>query len=149
MASLIRRFSSGASIGSNNNTHGKADKKKLRKRALSMPALDCSLQLDGNHMVLTNSGEWKLDRSTVGNFEREKTILNQRIIDLEEDKKYLIHQYKKTQEEKMMLEFRNKLLVEMLACSQLDCEKNNEIYQKEVLCSEALRWEVARLGVQY
>ena len=46
--------------------------------------------------------------------------------------------------ERYLVEFKNKLLVEMLAVAQLDAEKNADANHNEQVKVEALKWELAK-----
>ena len=48
-------------------------------------------------------------------------------------------------ETRYMVEFKNKLLLEMLAVARLDADKNNRSFKTETLKTEALKLELANL----
>lgn len=70
--------------------------------------------------------------------------MQQEVKKLRKEREILEDKLQSTLEEKYLVEFKNKLLVEMLAVAQLDAEKNAEANHEEQVKVEALKWELAK-----
>ena len=113
-----------------------------------VPDSEVALDLDGTSLVLDpKDGVWRLDASTVGNFHAEIGRLQAHVRHLEGERGLLKERFAREHGEKLMLGFKNELLMELLAVSQLDANRNNEAYQKEALRTEALKWELGKWAV--
>mmetsp|Transcript_11695 Transcript_11695/g.19041 ORF Transcript_11695/g.19041 Transcript_11695/m.19041 type:complete len:141 (+) Transcript_11695:278-700(+) len=113
-----------------------------------VPESEFTLTLDGNTLAMDGKGTWKLGKSTVGNFEAEIERLQRYVRQLEQDKRILSERCNQANGERRMLEFKNEMLLELLAVSQLDAKRNNEEYQREALRTEALKWELGKWTIQ-
>ena len=90
-------------------------------------------------------GKWKSksknaeeDEKHIASLQNEVDRLRERLSALEK------HNIKEI-ETRYMVEFKNKLLLEMLAVARLDADKNNRSFKTETLKTEALKLELANL----
>ena len=90
-----------------------------------------------------------MSKSHWGAKEDEKHIaaLQREIDKLREQLDSLEKQRMKEVETRFMVEFKNKLLLEMLAVAQLDADKNKANLKIEKIKAEALKFELASLSV--
>lgn len=93
-------------------------------------------------------GEWKCqnkdaqeDEMRINKLQYEVERLRDRIEQLEKEKV-------QESQTRYLVEFKNKLLLEMLATSQLDADKNSSLLSYEKLKSEALKYELASLTLE-
>ena len=91
------------------------------------------------------SGAWKLAPDAVQNFQAEITRLQQHVASLESKVGELRQRNTRTTEQKLLVEFKNQLLTELLAVAQLDAEKNHKIREEAEVKVEALKWELVNL----
>ncbi len=100
--------------------------------------------------TLTNGkGCWKStgdgtsdEEKHIEEFQNEIDRLRQRIAIIEQEKI-------REAESRFMIEFKNKLLLEMLAVAQLDADKSNSSLEAEKLKTEALKFELANLTMAH
>jgi hypothetical protein len=83
--------------------------------------------------------------SISSSLETDVSILQAEVKKLRAEKEDLKDTMAKVIHEKNLIEFKNQLLVEMLAVSQLDAERTAEDWQKCKLTNEALQWELSKI----
>jgi hypothetical protein len=88
---------------------------------------------------------WERREKGVEDDENHITALQNEVNRLRERLHAVEKQKMKEVETRYMIEFKNKLLLEMLAVAQLDSDKNNSNLQKEQVKTEALKFELACL----
>ena len=122
-------------------------KAKKKPTYSKQPPLPISLQLNGNTLSfrtdLQPGGKWKTETDSTAQDEQIITKLQHELTRMHKDRKQLEDEKLAVLEEKYFLEFKNQLLLEMVAVSQLDAKKNVEELQREKLKTEALKWELA------
>jgi hypothetical protein len=92
-------------------------------------------------------GSWKSKSSGAKEDEKHIAALQREIDKLREQLDSLEKQRMKEVETRFMVEFKNKLLLEMLAVAQLDADKNKANLKIEKIKAEALKFELASLSV--
>ena len=99
----------------------------------------------GNASLQQNDGGWTLAPDGVQNFHAEITRLQQRVASLESKTDELRQRNTRLTERKLLVEFKNQLLTELLAVAQLDAEKNHKRAEEANVKVEALKWELVNL----
>ena len=127
-------------------------KAKKKPTYSKQPPLPISLLLNGNTLSfrtdLQPGGKWKTETDSTAQDEQIITKLQHELTRMHKDRKQLEDEKLAVLEEKYFLEFKNQLLLEMVAVSQLDAKKNVEELQREKLKTEALKWELANLNIE-
>ena len=127
-------------------------KSKKKPQYSKQENLPVSLNLNGHTLSfrtdLTPGGKWKTETDTTRQDEQIITKLQHELSRMNKDRKQLEDEKLAVLEEKYFLEFKNQLLLEMVAVSQLDAKKNVEELQREKLKTEALKWELANLNIE-
>eukprot|EP00947_MAST-08B_sp_MAST-8B-sp1_P001060 g1060.t1 len=125
---------------------GKAKAAAHGKEQPTKEPLELKLNLEPHSLILSK-GETRIWRSEASDFketEDNNLRLQQEVKKLRKEREILEDKLQSTLEEKYLVEFKNKLLVEMLAVAQLDAEKNAEANHEEQVKVEALKWELAK-----
>tara|TARA_B100000780_G_C20869083_1_gene345660 strand:+ start:41 stop:463 length:423 start_codon:yes stop_codon:yes gene_type:complete len=126
--------------------------KSKKAEYVKQDPLVVSLQLNGNALSfrtdLTPGGKWKTQTDSTRQDEEQITTLQRELQRMHKDMKHLEDEKLAVLEEKYLLEFKNQLLLEMVAVSQLDAKKNVDDLEREKLKTEALKWELANLNIE-
>ena len=126
--------------------------KSKKAEYVKQDPLVVSLQLKGNALSfrtdLTPGGKWKTQTDSTRQDEEQITTLQRELQRMHKDMKHLEDEKLAVLEEKYLLEFKNQLLLEMVAVSQLDAKKNVDDLEREKLKTEALKWELANLNIE-
>jgi hypothetical protein len=127
-------------------------KSKKKPEYSKQDPLPVNLTLNGNTLSfrtdLTPGGKWKAETDSTRQDEERITTLQRELQRMHKDMKQLEDEKLAVLEEKYLLEFKNQLLLEMVAVSQLDAKKNVEDLEREKLKTEALKWELANLNIE-
>ena len=127
-------------------------RKKTAEKHIQQPLLEVGLSLNGNRLSfrpdLAKGGKWKAETDSTRQDEVRITTLQRELHALHKDMKQLEDEKLAVLEEKYLLEFKNQLLLEMVAVAQLDAKKNVEDLEREKLKTEALKWELANLNME-
>ena len=127
----------------------KAKKKPAYSKQDPLPV---RLRLNGNTLSfrtdLQPGGKWKTETDSTQQDEEIISKLENELSRKCKDLKQLEDEKLQILEEKYLTEFKNQLLLEMVAVSQLDAKKNLEELQREKLKTEALKWELANLNIE-
>ena len=125
---------------------------KKKAEYIKQDPLVVKLKLNGNALSfrtdLTPGGKWKTETDSTRQDEEQITTLQRELQRMHKDMKHLEDEKLAVLEEKYLLEFKNQLLLEMVAVSQLDAKKNVEDLEREKLKTEALKWELANLNIE-
>jgi|EP00944_MAST-04C_sp_MAST-4C-sp1_P012645 hypothetical protein len=126
--------------------------KPAKEKTYVKELLPISLKLNEKEFkyTLTNGkGRWKstgdgtsAEEKHIEEFQNEIDRLRKRIAVIEQEKI-------REAETRFMIEFKNKLLLEMLAVAQLDADKSNSSLEAEKLKTEALKFELANLSMAH
>ena len=126
--------------------------KSKKAEYVKQDPLVVSLQLNGNALSfrtdLTPGGKWKTQTDSTRQDEEQITTLQRELQRMHKDMKHLEDEKLAVLEEKYLLEFKNQLLLEMVAVSQLDAKKTVDDLEREKLKTEALKWELANLNIE-
>ena len=92
---------------------------------------------------------WKAETDSSRQDEERITTLQAEVQNLQRSLKTVEDEKLQALEEKYLLDFKNQLLLEMVAVAQLDAQKAQEELEKERLKTEALKWELANLNIEH